>query len=113
MNDEMLIRDGLQLDPTSTYTGLLVATLLMAWLIWRPEWYVVNATGILVGSGVVVMLGIAFVPWLVIIFMVLAAIYDHWAVHKSKHMLDLAERSNHRLSFQGHHYPGRGHAWLS
>ncbi|MDP7001983.1 MAG: presenilin family intramembrane aspartyl protease PSH [Candidatus Thalassarchaeaceae archaeon] len=56
-----------------------------------PEWYVVNTVGVLVGSGVVVMLGIAFVPVLIIFFMILAAIYDHWAVNKSKHMLELAD----------------------
>lgn len=91
LNDEMLIKSGIQLDPLSSWVGLIVSTVLMVWLIWRPEWYVVNTTGVLVGSGVVVMLGVAFVPWLVIIFMLLAAIYDHWAVHKSKHMLDLAD----------------------
>jgi len=56
-----------------------------------PEWYVVNTVGLLVGSGVIVMLGIAFVPVLIIMFMVLAAIYDHWAVNGSKHMLELAD----------------------
>lgn len=91
LNDEMLIKSGILLDNLSTMVGLIVSTVLMVWLIWRPEWYVVNTTGVLVGSGVVVMLGVAFVPWLVIIFMILAAIYDHWAVHKSKHMLDLAD----------------------
>jgi presenilin-like A22 family membrane protease len=91
LDDSMLKQQGIRLDNLSSMVGLFTATLLMAWLIWKPEWYVVNTTGILVGSGVVVMLGIAFVPWLVIFFMILAAIYDHWAVHKSKHMLDLAD----------------------
>jgi presenilin-like A22 family membrane protease len=56
-----------------------------------PEWYVVNSVGVLVGSGVITMIGIAFVPVLVIFFMILAAVYDHWAVNKSKHMLELAD----------------------
>ena len=56
-----------------------------------PEWYIVNTVGVLVGSGVIVMLGITFVPVLIILFMVLAAIYDHWAVNGSKHMLELAD----------------------
>ena len=56
-----------------------------------PEWWVVNSVGVMVGSGVIVMIGNSFVPTLVIIFMVLAAIYDYWAVHKSKHMLELAD----------------------
>jgi len=56
-----------------------------------PEWYVVNGVGVMVGAGVIVMIGISFVPVLVIVFMILAAIYDYWAVHKSKHMLELAD----------------------
>jgi presenilin-like A22 family membrane protease len=50
-----------------------------------------NTIGILVGAGVSVMLGISFVPWIVIIFMVGMAFYDHWAVNGSKHMLTLAD----------------------
>jgi presenilin-like A22 family membrane protease len=57
----------------------------------HSEWYVVNTVGVLVGAGVVVMLGVAFVPTLIIVFMIAAAIYDAWAVYKSKHMLDLAD----------------------
>jgi presenilin-like A22 family membrane protease len=57
----------------------------------HSEWYVVNTVGILVGSGVIVMLGVSFVPTLIMVFMVAAAIYDAWAVYKSKHMLDLAD----------------------
>ena len=71
---------------------LLGVTVGMMYTLHRfPEWYVVNMVGLLVGSGVIVMLGIAFVPVLIILFMVLAAIYDHWAVNGSKHMLELAD----------------------
>jgi len=56
-----------------------------------PEWYIVNGVGVLVGAGVITMIGISFTPILIIIFMTLAAIYDHWAVNKSKHMLELAD----------------------
>jgi len=71
--------------------GFCISIILMLILYIRPEWYVVNTVGILVGAGVVAMLGISFVPWLIIIFMIVAAIYDAWAVYKSKHMLDLAD----------------------
>ena len=60
--------------------------------LWKfPEWYIVNLVGILVGSGVITMIGISFVPTLIIIFMICAAIYDLWAVNGSKHMLELAD----------------------
>ena len=64
---------------------------MMIALIMRPEWYVINTVGVLVGAGTITMLGVSFVPWIIIIFMVLAAIYDAWAVYKSKHMLELAD----------------------
>jgi len=70
----------------------LASTILLMYTLHKfPEWYIVNTVGVLVGSGVIVMIGIAFVPVLIIIFMILAAIYDHWAVNKSKHMLELAD----------------------
>ena len=78
-------------NPWAGVIGFLISVILMIILFFRPEWYVVNLVGILVGAGVIAMLGISFVPWLIIIFMVIAAIYDAWAVYKSKHMLDLAD----------------------
>ena len=71
--------------------SLSVSVGLMILLNKFPEWYVVNSVGVLVGAGVITMIGISFTPILIIIFMTLAAIYDHWAVNKSKHMLELAD----------------------
>ena len=70
---------------------VVISTALMVLLHRYPEWYVVNGVGILVGAGVVTIIGISFVPVLIILFMVIAAVYDHWAVNKSKHMLELAD----------------------
>ncbi len=69
----------------------MVSIALIIVLIVRPEWYVINTVGILVGAGTITMLGVSFVPLIIIIFMILAAIYDAWAVYKSKHMLELAD----------------------
>ena len=70
---------------------VIISTALMVVLHRYPEWYVVNGVGILVGAGVVTIIGISFVPVLIILFMVIAAVYDHWAVNSSKHMLELAD----------------------
>jgi len=75
----------------SQIVALLASTVLMIALTIRPEWYVVNATGILTGAGVITIIGVSFVPTLILIFMIVAAIYDWYAVYKSKHMLDLAD----------------------
>ena len=91
VTSDMMALDGLQLYEGPLMVGLIVAIALMVLLYVHSEWYVVNTVGILVGAGVIAMLGVAFVPSLIIIFMIAAAAYDAWAVYKSKHMLDLAD----------------------
>ena len=90
-NGNMFIISGLYFDNTATLIGLFAAALMMVLLYVHSEWYIVNTSAVLVGAGVIAMLGITFVPSLIIIFLILAAIYDAWAVYKSKHMLDLAD----------------------
>lgn len=91
VESSMFLSGGIVFEDVPTLIGLLVSIILMILLYVHSEWYVVNTVGILVGSGVIVMLGVSFVPTLIMIFMVAAAIYDAWAVYKSKHMLDLAD----------------------
>ena len=91
IDDDMYTLDGLQLYDIPFLVGVILALLLMVLLYFHSEWYVVNTVGILVGAGVIVMLGVAFVPGLIMIFMILAAVYDAWAVYRSKHMLELAD----------------------
>ncbi len=87
----MFLVGGLVIEDIPTIIGILLSILLMVLLYVHSEWYVVNTVGILVGSGVIVMLGVSFVPTLIMVFMIAAAVYDAWAVYKSKHMLDLAD----------------------
>jgi hypothetical protein len=91
VDSSMFLVGGLVIEDIPTIIGLLFSLLLMILLYVHSEWYVVNTVGILVGSGVIVMLGVSFVPTLIMVFMIAAAIYDAWAVYKSKHMLDLAD----------------------
>ncbi len=91
LTTEMFPLYGLQLLLGPTLVGLALTVLLLVLLWVHSEWYVVNTTGVLLGAGVCVMLGVTFVPVLAILFMVLAAVYDFWAVYRSKHMLDLAD----------------------
>ena len=91
VDSSMFLVGGLVIEDIPTFFGFLFSVLLMILLYVHSEWYVVNTVGILVGSGVIVMLGVSFVPTLIMVFMIAAAIYDAWAVYKSKHMLDLAD----------------------
>ena len=91
LTTEMFPLYGLQLLLGPTLVGVALTVLLLVLLVVHSEWYVVNTTGVLLGAGVCVMLGVTFVPVLAILFMLLAAVYDFWAVYRSKHMLDLAD----------------------
>ena len=91
VDSSMFLVGGIVIEDIPTIIGLLVSLLLMILLYVHSEWYVVNTVGILVGSGVIVMLGVSFVPTLIMVFMIAAAVYDAWAVYKSKHMLDLVD----------------------
>ena len=75
----------------SWIVAIVLSVVLMVLLTLYPEWYVVNTVGILTGAGVITILGVSFVPTLILFFMVAAAVYDAYAVYRSKHMLDLAD----------------------
>jgi presenilin-like A22 family membrane protease len=91
VDSSMFLVGGIVIEDIPAIIGILFSLFLMIMLYVHSEWYVVNTVGILVGSGVIVMLGVSFVPTLIMVFMIAAAVYDAWAVYKSKHMLDLAD----------------------
>lgn len=64
---------------------------LIVLLVKFPEWYVIDACGVLVGFGAAAMLGISLSISLVIVLLVGLAVYDAISVYKTKHMIDLAD----------------------
>jgi presenilin-like A22 family membrane protease len=71
--------------------SILLAGLLTYLLIRRPEWYVVDAVGISVAAGVIAILGISFGILPALLLLIFLAIYDAWAVYRTKHMITLAD----------------------
>ena len=66
--------------------------ILITWaLIKYPEWYMVDAVGLLVAAGVTAILGISFGWFPAFILLVAMACYDAWAVYHTKHMITLAD----------------------
>lgn len=60
--------------------------------LWRhPEWYVVDAVGILVAAGAASIFGISLGILPVVVLLAALAVYDALAVYKTKHMLALAD----------------------
>ena len=75
----------------STIVVFILAILSTALLYKFPEWYVIDALGILIGAGVAAIFGASIDTVPVIILLILLAVYDAISVYKTKHMITLAE----------------------
>ncbi len=72
--------------------GALVITFLLTLLLYKyPEWYVLDATGLIIGGGAAAIFGISLGVLPVLLLMIILAVYDAIAVYKTKHMVSLAE----------------------
>jgi presenilin-like A22 family membrane protease len=71
---------------------VLVLSILATALLYKyPEWYVIDALGILIGAGVASIFGVSLDVVPVVILLLLLAVYDAISVYKTKHMITLAE----------------------
>lgn len=69
-----------------------ICTLALALLLYKyPEWYVLDATGLIIGGGAAAIFGISLGLMPVLLLMIILAVYDAIAVYKTKHMVTLAE----------------------
>src|SRR5712691_11944684 len=83
--------DGDALWYISTFLGFALSGVLVYALVKFPEWYVVDTIGIVTAIGVTAILGISFGILPAILLLVALAIYDAWAVYRTKHMITLAD----------------------
>jgi presenilin-like A22 family membrane protease len=60
-------------------------------LVKKPEWYVVDAAGIIMAIGVIGILGISLSILPVVVLLVLLAVYDAVSVYGTRHMVALAD----------------------
>jgi len=56
----------------------------------KPEWYVVNTIGIIMGAGIAGIFGMSLGILPVFILLIVLAVYDFISVYKTKHMVSLA-----------------------
>ncbi|HKZ98270.1 MAG TPA: presenilin family intramembrane aspartyl protease PSH [Thermoplasmata archaeon] len=75
----------------ATVLAFGVAGLLVVGLVKYPEWYVVDAVGLAVAVGVTAIMGISFGVLPAILLLTGLAVYDAWAVYRTKHMVALAD----------------------
>ncbi|MGQ9583615.1 MAG: presenilin family intramembrane aspartyl protease PSH [Thermoplasmatota archaeon] len=68
-----------------------IGALAVALLYRYPEWYVVDAAGVVMAGGVAAIFGISLETSVVIILLIIFAIYDYISVHQTRHMIALAD----------------------
>jgi presenilin-like A22 family membrane protease len=83
--------DGDPLYYVSFLVSFAVATLLVYALVKFPEWYVIDTIGFVTAAGVTAILGISFGLLPAILLLLALAVYDAWAVYRTKHMITLAD----------------------
>ncbi|MFB6174001.1 MAG: presenilin family intramembrane aspartyl protease PSH [Halobacteriales archaeon] len=71
--------------PWALAAGLAVA------LYAHPEWYVIDAAGVVIGAGGAGLFGISFGPLPALVLLGALAVYDAISVYSTEHMLTLAE----------------------
>jgi presenilin-like A22 family membrane protease len=71
--------------------SVVAATILLVMLVRNPEWYTIDAVGILTGVGAVAMLGISLNILIAIVLLIALSVYDALSVYRTKHMIDLAD----------------------
>ncbi|MFC6872080.1 presenilin family intramembrane aspartyl protease PSH [Halobellus marinus] len=64
---------------------------LAALLVVHPEWYVIDAAGVVMGAGAAGLFGISFGLLPALLLLSVLAVYDAISVYGTEHMLDLAE----------------------
>jgi presenilin-like A22 family membrane protease len=74
--------------PVLSLLGAL-AVVLGLWL--HPEWYVIDASGVVMGAGAAGLFGVSFGLLPAVVLLVVLAVYDAIAVYGTEHMLTLAE----------------------
>ncbi len=78
-------------DDLATLEALVLSLGLTYALAKHPEWYLIDAVGILVAVGVIALLGMSFAILPAILLLIALAIYDAISVYKTKHMVVLAD----------------------
>lgn len=76
--------EGVGLLPVAAAGGLSLAL----WV--YPEWYIIDASGIVMGMGAAALFGISFGPLPALVLLIVLAVYDAVSVYGTEHMLTLA-----------------------
>lgn len=71
--------------------AFVLAAVLTVLMIVYPEWYVIDAVGIMTAAGAAALFGISLTIVPTLLLLIILAVYDYISVYKTKHMIKLAE----------------------
>lgn len=71
--------------------SVAITAVIAYYLVKKPEWYVIDAAGILMSIGIIGMFGISLGILPVLILLIVLAVYDAVSVYGTKHMVALAD----------------------
>src|SRR5512137_4816 len=71
--------------------SIAITAFITYYLIKKPEWYVIDAAGLLVAIGVIGIFGISLKILPVMVLLIILAVYDAISVYGTKHMVALAD----------------------
>jgi presenilin-like A22 family membrane protease len=75
----------------SPLLALVPTSAIMLLLHFYPEWYIIDAFGILVCAGISSLFGVSMTILPALLLLVVLAVYDAISVYKTRHMISLAE----------------------
>jgi len=76
----------------AAFTPAVVLAALVTVALWvHPEWYVIDAAGVVMGAGAAGLFGVNFGVLPALVLLVVLAVYDAISVYGTEHMLVLAE----------------------
>lgn len=78
---------GIPFNPVAVVAAALLALTVLLY----PEWYVIDAAGIIMGAGMAALFGISFGLLPAIVLLSVLAVYDAISVYGTEHMLTLAD----------------------
>jgi len=75
----------------ATVASIGATAVITYYLVKKPEWYVIDASGILMSIGVTALFGVSLSILPVMILLIVLAAYDAISVYRTKHMIALAD----------------------
>jgi presenilin-like A22 family membrane protease len=75
----------------ATIASMGVTAIITYYLVKKPEWYVIDASGVLMAIGVTAIFGVSLNILPVMILLIVLAAYDAISVYRTKHMIVLAD----------------------